>query len=64
MSEALLAFARRGDPNHAGLSHWPRYDLMDRATMLFDQPSRVENDPRGGERRLYEQAPFVQRGTF
>ena len=64
MNEALLAFARHGDPNHAGLPHWPRYELAQRATMVFDRESRMENDPRGGERRLYEQAPFVQRGTF
>lgn len=64
MSDALLAFARHGNPNHAGLAHWPRYDLSRRATMVFDRESRVEDDPRGGERRLYEQAPFVQRGTF
>jgi para-nitrobenzyl esterase len=32
--------------------------------MLFDVDSRTEDDPRGGERRLYERAPFVQRGTF
>lgn len=64
MSGALLAFARGGDPNHPGLPHWPRYDLDRRATMLFDVDSRVENDPRGGERRLYERAPYVQRGTF
>lgn len=64
MSDALLAFARHGDPNHAGLPHWPRYDLAQRATMVFNHTTRVENDPRGGERRLYEQAPFVQRGTF
>lgn len=64
MSGTLIAFARHGDPNHAGLTHWPRYDLSRRATMVFDRESRVEDDPRGGERRLYEQAPFVQRGTF
>jgi len=32
--------------------------------MLFDDPPALALDPRGGERRLYEQAPFVQRGTF
>jgi para-nitrobenzyl esterase len=64
MSDALIAFARSGDPNHPGLPHWPQYDLQHRATMLFDTSSRVVDDPRGGERRLYERAPFVQRGTL
>jgi para-nitrobenzyl esterase len=64
MSEALLAFARSGDPNHPGLPHWPCYGLDRRATMLFDVDSRTEDDPRSGERRLYERAPYVQRGTF
>lgn len=64
MSDALIAFARSGDPNHPGLPHWPRYELQRRATMLFDAPSSIADDPRGGERRLYERAPFVQRGTF
>ncbi|MFZ5638932.1 MAG: carboxylesterase/lipase family protein [Pseudomonadota bacterium] len=64
MSDALIAFARSGDPDHPGMPHWPRYDLERRATMLFDAEPRVADDPRGGERRLYERAPFVQRGTF
>jgi para-nitrobenzyl esterase len=64
MSQALLAFARHGDPNHAGLPAWTPYGLAKRETMLFDTHSRLENDPRGGERQLYAQVPFVQRGTF
>ncbi|MGH9170975.1 MAG: carboxylesterase/lipase family protein [Acidimicrobiales bacterium] len=36
MSEAWLAFARTGDPSHAGLPEWPPYSLEDRATMIFD----------------------------
>jgi para-nitrobenzyl esterase len=64
MSDATIAFARSGDPGHDGLPRWPPYDLQRRATMRFDVESRVEDDPRGGERRLYERAPFVQRGTF
>ena len=64
MSEALLAFARSGNPNHAGLPDWAPYSLPDRETMVFDDRSRPEHDPRGGERRLYQQVPFVQRGTM
>ncbi|KLJ00087.1 carboxylesterase/lipase family protein [Luteimonas sp. FCS-9] len=63
MQGALLAFARSGDPNHAGLPRWAPYSLERRETMVFDAPSRLIDDPRGGERRLYRQAPFVQRGT-
>ncbi|EKU25665.1 exported cholinesterase [Xanthomonas translucens pv. graminis ART-Xtg29] len=64
MSEALLAFARHGDPTHAGLPRWERYSLVRRETMVFDADSRLAHDPRGGERRLYQQVPFVQRGTL
>lgn len=64
MSEALIALARHGDPNHVSLPVWLPYTLPQRQTMVFDDLSRMQDDPRGGERRLYEQAPFVQRGTF
>lgn len=64
MSEALIAFARHGDPHHAGLPRWDRYSLDRRETMLFDRTPRQADDPRGGERELYRQAPFIQRGTF
>lgn len=63
MSEALLAFARTGNPNHDGLPHWDTYGLDRRQTLLFDTQSRQEDDPRGAERRLYQQVPFLQRGT-
>ena len=64
MSEALIALARHGDPNHGGLPRWQTYSLARRETMLFDTTSQQADDPRGGERRLYQQAPFIQRGTF
>jgi len=63
MSAALIALARHGDPNHAGIPRWEPYTLPRRQTMVFDDASRLEDDPRGGERRLYERVPFVQRGT-
>ncbi len=64
MSEALLAFARHGNPNHPGIPDWQQYALDRRQTMLFDADCMLADDPRGGERRLYQQAPFIQRGTF
>jgi len=45
MSEAWIAFARSGDPNHPGIPKWPSYSASNRATMLFDIPSHVVDDP-------------------
>lgn len=64
MSDALIAFARHGDPNHRGLPTWAPYSLERRETLLFDAPSSLALDPRGGERKLYQRAPFMQRGTM
>jgi para-nitrobenzyl esterase len=63
MSDACLAFARTGDPNTRTIPEWPSFDLKRRATMVFDSTSRVVNDPRGDERRLFEPIPYVQPGT-
>lgn len=63
MSNMCIQFARTGNPNHAGLPHWPPYSLAQRETMCWNLPPRVVNDPRGNERRLIEQVPYVQRGT-
>src|SRR6266852_3962870 len=50
MSKAWLAFARSGDPNHAGLPKWPAYSIKERATMIFDNECTVEHDPQREER--------------
>ena len=63
ISDTWIAFARTGNPNHKGLPEWRPYDLAKRATMSFAVPSRLVNDPRGGERRLIEQVPYTQPGT-
>jgi para-nitrobenzyl esterase len=63
MSEAFIAFARNGNPNHRGIPRWEPYTLPRRATLLFDTEPRLANDPRGNERRLFEKVPFIQQGT-
>ena len=63
MSDTLLAFARTGDPSHAGLPRWTPYSLARRETMIMDLPPRMENDPRGDERRFFGRIPYVQPGT-
>jgi para-nitrobenzyl esterase len=63
MSEAALAFARNGSPDTKALPAWPVYDLTRRSTMIFDAETRVVNDPRGDERRLFAPVPYVQPGT-
>jgi para-nitrobenzyl esterase len=45
VSEAWIAFARTGDPNTPRLPRWPRYNAADRPTMVFNNVSKVENDP-------------------
>lgn len=63
MADALLAFARTGDPNHPGLPRWTPYSLERRETMVLDRTSRMENDPRGDERRFFGRIPYIQPGT-
>ncbi len=64
MSDALLRFARTGDPNGGALTPWPHYDLEKRQTMMFDAQTHVEPDPRGEERRFFGRAPYIQPGTY
>jgi len=63
MRDALLAFARSGDPRTGATSAWAPYSLPRRETMVFAATPTMQDDPRGGERALYQRVPFVQRGT-
>jgi para-nitrobenzyl esterase len=63
LQQALLAFARGGDPNYAGMTRWEPYTLPRRATLVIDLESRLVDDPRGAERRLFAKVPFIQQGT-
>ena len=54
MSDAWIAFARKGDPNHPGIPKWARFDAKTCPTMMFDDQCVLRNDPDGAERRLME----------
>ncbi len=49
VSSAWIKFARTGNPG------WAPYTLEKRSTMVFDDPSRVVDDPRSDQRKLFAQ---------
>ena len=57
MGEAWASFARTGNPNHSGMPHWPAYTADTRATMYFDTPCAVRNDPEGNGLRIIANSP-------
>ena len=56
MADAWTSFARDGEPNTEHLPRWPRYDRA-RSTMVFDERSRVEDDPGADLRRAWSDTP-------
>jgi para-nitrobenzyl esterase len=54
---AWVAFAKTGKPDHPKIPNWPAYETAKRSTMIFDNDTRVENDPRGEIRKFWEQMP-------
>jgi para-nitrobenzyl esterase len=54
MMDAWVAFARTGNPNHAGMKTWPQYEAGQRATMIFNTESEVINDPEKDVRLIYK----------
>lgn len=51
---AWIAFARTGDPNHAGIPHWAPYTPDTRSTLVFADAMRAEDDHRGDFRKLWD----------
>ena len=56
LSDTWASFSRSGNPNHSGLDPWPTYNSERRATMVFDDPCRVEDDPYSEQRQFWERA--------
>jgi para-nitrobenzyl esterase len=51
MSDAWIAFARKGDPNHSGLPRWPAFTAKGGALMVFDNKCEVRMNPDREARR-------------
>jgi para-nitrobenzyl esterase len=54
MSSVWATFARNGTPQHTSIPDWPPYDRGARATLILDKECRIENDPRGEGRQLWQ----------
>ena len=54
MSAVWAAFARNGRPDHASIPDWPVYDTRHRATLMLNAVCRIQNDPRGEARQLWQ----------
>ena len=54
--DAWLAFARSGDPSHAGLpgGRWPAYEPERRETVCLGTDTACDADPADAERRVWE----------
>jgi para-nitrobenzyl esterase len=45
MADALVAFARSGDPNGSELPAWPKFTVENGETMILNDVCEVKNDP-------------------
>ena len=53
IASSWAAFAANGDPNNERVPQWKPYSPPERATMIFDDNLRVEDDPRATFRRYW-----------
>ncbi len=56
MSSAWVAFARSGNPNHAGIPAWAPFNPTAWPTLVFGSKTEAVNDPHGAERRAMQAA--------
>jgi para-nitrobenzyl esterase len=57
LATTWCTFAATGDPNNSEVPHWPAYDSKTRATMVFNNTMRVDNDPRSEMRQFWNAMP-------
>lgn len=62
MSAAWAAFARTGNPNHAGIPRWEPWNPTRWPTMMFGREARAVDDPYGEERRAMAAARDARAG--
>ncbi|RAR44086.1 carboxylesterase/lipase family protein [Paenibacillus sp. MDMC362] len=53
MQDAWIAFARHGSPDTEALP-WPAYDPASRSTMIFNNDSRIIEDPDAEKRKMLQ----------
>jgi para-nitrobenzyl esterase len=66
VSKFITNFARTGEPRlnfERDTSVWPRYNLEDRKSMIFDENWEIHTDDRGWERKFFEKVEYIQPGT-
>ncbi|GLV55095.1 carboxylesterase [Dictyobacter sp. S3.2.2.5] len=54
MHAVWTAFIRDGNPQTDALPDWPRYQLDERLTMLFNEQQQLAYDPQGAERQYWD----------
>jgi para-nitrobenzyl esterase len=60
LATAWVAFAKTGDPNNSLIPHWPAFEPQHRSTMVFDDDTRVEDDPRAELRAYWDANPPLE----
>lgn len=54
MAGLWCTFARTGMPEYDAVPAWPQYDAAERAILVLDRVCRIERDPNGEARRLWQ----------
>ena len=61
--DAWVSFIKTGTPTAEDLPKWPKYDIEKRQTMIFNDTSTIESDPRKYERVIWGDTNW-QYGTW